>query len=376
MTGSMRRIGCGLGLLVLLLATACGPTAGSSSGGAGAGAGAARGGQAAAPASGGPSASAPASGAQAPNTTAAPTERLKVAWVSPSGGYLPLWAAQDEGFFRQRGLEAELIFTSGPQAVQALLAGEVDVAYTDGAAVVRAGLSGGDTVILGSTTNTFPFKLNVKPEIRRVEDLKGLKLGITRAGATTDFAARHVLRQAGLAPDADVALIQAGGTPEMLQALVAGGLDAGVMSEPYALLAVKQGFPALLDFATLGVEYPVTSIGVLKPLVSAKPAALLAYIGGLTDSIAWIRGHRAEAITVLGRFTQTDDQQSLNDTYDEYVPRYPRLPRASVASIVTILEAIREAEPRAATVNPADLVDDRFVRELEDSGLIKRLYGE
>jgi NitT/TauT family transport system substrate-binding protein len=375
MTGSVRRIGSGLGLLALLLATACGPTAGSGSAGTGA-SGAPRSGQAAAPASGGASAAAPASGAQAPATAAAPTERLRVAWVSPSGGYLPLWAAQDEGFFRQRGLEADLTFTSGPQAVQALLAGEVDVAYTDGAAVVRAGLSGGDTVILGSTTNTFPFKLIVKPEVRRVEDLKGLKLGITRSGATTDFAARHVLRQAGLAPDADVALIQAGGTPEMVQALVAGGLDAGVMSEPYALLAVKQGYTALLDFSTLGVEYPVTSIGVQKPLVSAKPAALAAYVGGLTEAIAWIRGHRAEAITVLSRFTQTDDQQTLNETYDENVPRFPRLPRASVASVSTILEAIRDVEPRAATVNPADFVDDRFVREIEDSGLIKRLYGE
>ena len=70
-----------------------------------------------------------------------------MAWVSPSGGYLPLWVAQDAGIFRQRGLETELIFTSGAQAVQALLAGEVDVAYTDGAAVVRAGLGGGGTII-------------------------------------------------------------------------------------------------------------------------------------------------------------------------------------------------------------------------------------
>ncbi len=299
-----------------------------------------------------------------------------MAWVSPSGGYLPLWVAQDEGIFRQRGLDAELTFTSGAQAVQALLAGEVDVAYTDGAAVVRAGLAGGDTVILGSTTNTFPFKLIAKPSLHRVEDLKGLKLGITRAGTTTDFAARYMLRQVGLAPDADVALIQAGGTPEMLDAIVAGGLDAGLMSEPYAILAVRQGYPQLLDLSTLGVEYPVTSIGVLRPLVDAHPAALAAFVGGLTDAIAWIRGHRAESIEVLSRFTQTDDQQTLSDTYDEYVPRYPRAPHATVASVVTILDAIRDVEPRAATANPADFVDDRFVRELDDSGYIKRLYGE
>jgi ABC-type nitrate/sulfonate/bicarbonate transport system substrate-binding protein len=373
MTAGARRVGSRLGLLALMLVVACGPSAGA--GGAGAGGGA-RGGQVTTAANAETSASAPASGAQAAAAPAAPVERLRVAWVSPSGGYLPLWVAQDVGLFRQRGLDAELTFTSGAQAVQALLAGEVDVAYTDGAAVVRANLAGGDTIMLGSTTNTFPFKLIAKPTVRRVEDLKGLKLGITRAGTTTDFAARHLLRQAGLAPDADVALIQAGGTPEMMEAIVAGGLDAGLMSEPFALMAVKQGFPALLDLSTMGVEYPVTSIGVLRPLVSAQPAALAAYVGGLTEAIAWIRGHRAESIEVLARFTQTDDQQSLNDTYDEYVPRYPRLPRTTVAAVNTILEAIRDVEPRAATANPADFVDDRFVRGIEDSSLVKRLYGD
>ncbi|HEY7062249.1 MAG TPA: ABC transporter substrate-binding protein [Chloroflexota bacterium] len=366
---SARRIGSGLGLFALLVAVACGPSASPSSSGAGAAARPA----AASPPSG--ASAAPASGAPA-TTTAAPTERLRIAWVSPSGGYLPLWVAQDEGLFRQRGLEAELTFTSGPQAVQALLAGEVDVAYTDGAAVVRAGLAGADTVILGSTTNTFPFKLIVNPAIRRVEDLKGKKLGITRAGATTDFAARHILRQAGLAPDADVALIQAGGTPEMLEAMVAGGLDAGLMSEPFALTAVKQGFPVLMDLSTIGVEYPVTSMGFLKPLVREHPAAAAAFVGGLTDAIAWINHNRAGSIESLARYTQTDDQQTLNDTYDEYVPRFPHAPHATVASIVTILDAIRDADPKAATANPADFVDDHFVRELEDSGHIKQLYGE
>jgi NitT/TauT family transport system substrate-binding protein len=368
MAQSARQIVGGLGLLALLLGVACGPTTGAGGAGAGAATGAGRGSQ--------PAASSAAAPAGDTTAAAAPAERLRVAWVSPSGGYLPLWAAQDAGLFRQRGLEAALTFTSGAQAVQALLAGEVDVAYTDGSAVVRAGLAGGDTVILGSTTNTFPFKLVANPAVRRVEDLKGRKLGITRTGTTTDFAARYMLRQAGLAPDADVALIQAGGTPEMLEAIVAGALDAGLMSEPYGLLAVRQGYPAILDLSTMGVEYPVTSIGVLKPLVRERPAALAAYVGGLTDAIAWVRSHRAEAIEVLGRFTQTDDPQTLTDTYDQYVPRFPRAPHATVASIVTILDAIKEVEPRAATANPEDFVDDRFVRELEDSGHIKRLYGE
>src|SRR5438067_2374705 len=81
-----------------------------------------------------------------------PTERLRVAWVSATSGYLPLHAARELGLFQKRGLEVELVFTSGPQSVQALLARELDVAYADGAAIVRAALAGGDTLMLGATS--------------------------------------------------------------------------------------------------------------------------------------------------------------------------------------------------------------------------------
>src|SRR5262249_39712786 len=106
-----------------------------------------------------PAAAAPAAAGSIPAAAPAPTERLRVAWVSAAGGYLSLWVAQDMGLFLQRGLEAELVYTSGAQAVQALLAREIDVAFTDGAAMVRSGLAGGDTVSVGTINNTFSFKL-------------------------------------------------------------------------------------------------------------------------------------------------------------------------------------------------------------------------
>ena len=343
-----------LGLLVVLATlVACQPAA------------APRAGQPGAPAA------APAAGT---GQVAPPAERLKVAWVSVSGGYLPLWAAIDKGHFEKRGLTVEPIFTSGPQAVTSLLAREVDVAYTDGSAVVRAGLEGGQTVMLGTTTPTFPFKLIANPALQRTEDLRGKRLGITRAGTTADFAARYLLRSVGLAPDTDVALIQTGGTPEMLESLVAGGIDAGLMSEPVGHVALKHGYVALLDLATLGIPYPVTSIGVLRGAVDDQAGAFRAFIGGLTEAIAWIKHNRAEALEVLQRLSKIDDPESLAATYEEYGPRYPQAPYATEAMVATILESIRPTEPRAAEARPADFIDNRFVRELDESGYIRQLY--
>jgi NitT/TauT family transport system substrate-binding protein len=322
--------------------------------------------------SGGPSAA--PTGGNAP--AAPPAEQLKVAWVSISGGYLPLWAAIEKGHFEKRGLTVEPYFTSGPQAVTSLLAREVDMAYTDGSAVVRAGLEGGQTIMLGSTTPTFPFKLIANAALRRPEDLRGKKLGITRAGTTTDFAARYLLKNIGLVPDTDVALIQTGGTPEMLEALMAGGIDGGLMSEPVAHVALKQGYVALVDLSTLGVPYPVTSFGVLRSAVDDRAPAWRAYIAGMTEAIAWIRHNRAEALEVLQRLTKIEDADSLTATYEEYVPRFPQAPYATEDMVVTILESIAPTEPRATTARPADFIDNRFVRELDDSGYIRQLYGQ
>jgi ABC-type nitrate/sulfonate/bicarbonate transport system substrate-binding protein len=314
-----------------------------------------------------------------PATEAAPEAAvglLRVAWVSASGGYLPLWVAQDTGLFQKRGLTVEPIFTSGPQAVQALLANEVDVAYTDGAALIRAALAGGDTVILGSTTNVFPFKLLAHPSIQRVEDLRGKRLGITRAGATTDTAARYLLRGVGLTPDADVAMIQTGTTQDMFAAMVAGGIDAGLFSEPVSTHARKQGYVFLADLGTIGIEYPTTGIGTLRSILQERPAALRAYVGGLVDATARIKQNRAEALEVLARLTRMEDPEALAATYEEFEPRFPAAPYPTEASVVTALDSIRESEGRTFDARPGSFIDNRFVRELDESGYIRRLYEE
>jgi NitT/TauT family transport system substrate-binding protein len=325
-------------------------------------------------AAGNPAATSPAFPGGAPAAAPAPTERLRVAWVSASGGYLSLWVAQDQGLFRQRGLEAELIYTSGAQAVQALIAREVDVAFTDGAAVLRSALAGGDTISIGTINNTFSFKLLAQRGMQRPEELRGKRLGITRAGNSTDFAARYLLRPYGLVPDVDVALIQAGDTAAIVEALLAGGLDAGLSSEPTAYQGMQHGLVNLLDLGALGVEYPLTTFGVLRPAVQDQAPALRAFVGGMVDGVAWMAHHRPESLEVLARYTRIDDPGALDAAYEDTVRRSQRTPYPTIGGIVTVLESIRAEEPRAADANPADFIDDRFVRELDESGYIRKLY--
>ena len=329
---------------------------------------------------GGSAAAAPTSAAVAerpPSSPATPArlERMRVAYVAPSGGYLPLWIGQDVGFFRQHGLDVDIQFMSGVQAVQALLARELDLAPTDGAALVRAGLSGGEVVLIGASPNTVTFGLIANPTLHRPEDLRGRRLGISGAGNSTDFVARYLLRTLGYTPNVDVTLVQTGGSPQALEALTIDAIDAAIMSEPTMFAAINQGFPRLMDLGAVGLEYPLIGLGTLRSTLQERPGALRAFVAGYVDATAWQASHRAETLQILARYTKQDDPTVLGLTYDLYIPDYfPRAPYPTVGGIRTILDAIRDSDPRAADARPEDFVDDRFVRELDESGYIERLY--
>jgi ABC-type nitrate/sulfonate/bicarbonate transport system substrate-binding protein len=210
--------------------------------------------------------------------------------------------------------------------------------------------------------------------VQRPEDLRGKRLGITRLGTTSDFAARYLLRGIGLTPDADVALVQAGGSPEVLQAMVAGASDAGLANEPVVTQARRQGYSVLYDFAALNLEMPQNAVGTLRPLLAERPEAFRRLIGGLVDAIAWVKHNRAEALQVLSGYTRVEDPDVLAATYEEHVPRLPPLPYVTEAGIVTVFDSIRDGEPRVADLRPADFIDVRFLRELEESGYVRQLY--
>jgi|SRR5581483_1926490 len=350
----------GAGLtLVLICLTACAPAAGSATER-----------QAPPPAAAGGD-STPSGTAQ---TAPAAPQSLRVSMSSASTGYFPLYVAQERGLFSQRGLAVDLVATSGTPAIAALLARELDVAYTDGAILIRSRLAGADTLLIGVTTNIIPQKLVAHPSLQRIEDLRGKRLAITRSGSLPEFAARYLLRSVGLTPGADVALIQTGTGAEVVSSMMAGAVDAVLTGEPAAYFARKQGYVQLYDMATSPVEYPATSMGTLRATIDEQPGALRAIVGGLVEAIAWIKQNRAEALMSLGELTSTEDVEMLEATYEEYAPRFPRAPYPTVGGIKTALESIQPEEPRAAEAQPADFMDDRFVRELEDSGYIRQLY--
>src|SRR4030095_513526 len=179
-----------------------------------------------------------------------PLKQIYVGVSSVSMGNIIIYVTKEAKLFEKYGLYADPVAMRGSgESSKAMIGGSIQVAPIATATVINAGLSGSDLVILAHTLPGVVHAMIVKPEIKRVEDLKGKKVGVTTFGSLTDFLVRHILRKKGLNPDRDVALIQIGGDPERIAALKQGTIDAASLSFPGYGIAMKMGFPMLWDSA-------------------------------------------------------------------------------------------------------------------------------
>jgi ABC-type nitrate/sulfonate/bicarbonate transport system substrate-binding protein len=287
------------------------------------------------------------------------------------------WLARDTGLYEQNGLDVEIISVgTGPLAVQAMIAGELDFAYNTAPSLVTANLGGADVVMLAGGVNTMIFSLIAGASVDRVEDLRGKRLGITRLGTSSDFNARYVLRRSGLEPDADVAMVQMAGIPEILTGLVAGAVDAGMMSHPTLVDAKQQGYHVVLDLGKLGLEYQHNGVMSTRRYVQAHPAAVRAVLKAHVEAIHRFKTDKATAIDSLSRFTKLTDPTILEETWQAYAGTYfERVPYATVPGMQVDIDGLAPTVPAAAGVRAESYVDNRFMDELVRDGLIQRLYG-
>src|SRR3989442_9972854 len=177
-------------------------------------------------------------------------DKIRVGGGSTSATQMSMWLAKEGNFYEKYGLSVEAISIPGSSlALQAMLAGELPIIQLGGAASIQANLSGADTVIIATIVKKFLFWIYSRPEIGRMEDLKGKIFGTTRFGTLSDLASRFALRFYGIDPERDITMVQTGGPAEAITAMVAGKIDSAALSPPATLTARKFKLRELLDMS-------------------------------------------------------------------------------------------------------------------------------
>jgi NitT/TauT family transport system substrate-binding protein len=307
---------------------------------------------------------------------AAPLQRIMVAYSSISGNNAPLWVTQEKGFFKKYGLDVQaVLIESGSTSAQSLIAGDVTFAHMAGAAIMQSNLRGADAVMIAGVINTLTFQLYTDKSISRPDHFKGKTVGVTRFGSSTDFAMRYALEKYGLDPNKDVTILQLGNVPALLSAMEAGKIQGAMLSAPTTLRAKKLGYPMLADLQMLGLEYQHTGIATTKSLIKSKPELVRDFMRAYVEGIHYAKTHRRETLEILAKYLRTDDKDILDDTYDAIALNLvPEKPYPTLKGIQIILRELGIKDPNARSAKPEQFVDLTFIKELDSSGFIDRLY--
>lgn len=298
--------------------------------------------------------------------------KVRINWTAVTGAQSGVYVAQEEGLFKKNGLEVELIhIPSSSRGIQAILAGEIAFSYMDGNNLAQANLKGAGLALVAAGTNRMVFSLMSKPEIKRISDLRGKKIGITRVGSSTHTAALYALNQAGLKPS-DYQILPLMEVPNILTALIAGQIDAGVVSPPTNSRARKAGFNELMNLAKEGPEYVSVAVGTSRSYIKANEDTVRRVVRSYAEAVQLFKANKQIGVRVLQKYTKVKDQDILEDAYGQFREYLETIPYVSRKGMEAILGELAEKAPAAKAAKPDDFMDMRFMAELEKEGLFKR----
>lgn len=305
----------------------------------------------------------------------APLEKLRVAYTVISPTQLNVWTAKEAGFYAKHGLDVELVLLVGaPLAVTAMLAGETPIIHTGASAVITSNLTGSGAVLIAGSVNRFPYVLFVTNQITRVEDLKGKKFGVSRIGSADNAAAQTVFERYGLKAD-DVGYVTIGSVPARLAAMQSNIIQATLLQPPETLRAKEIGVRALLDFTKLDVEWQQNGVAVTRDYIKKKPDTVRRFMQAYVEAVHYNLTNPRGAQKILQKYLDIKDEKALAESYNEIVLKLTRrVPYPTEPGIQLFLDQLKSKNPKAAQAKPSDFTDISFLKELESSGYIDRLY--
>jgi NitT/TauT family transport system substrate-binding protein len=302
-------------------------------------------------------------------------EKLPVAYTVIAPTQATIWTAKEMGFYAKHGLDVDLVLLVGaPLAVTALVSGETPIVHAGASAVVTSNLQGSGAVLVAGGANRFPYVLFVTDEIKRVEDLRGKKFGVSRIGSADNAAAITVLNRFGI-KETDVTYVQAGSIPARLAAMQTNALQATLLQAPETLKAKEIGMRPLMDFTKLDVEWQLNGVAATRDYIKKRPDTIRRFLRAFVEASHYNLTNPKGAQQILQKYLAIKDEKSVEEAYNEIVAKLTRrVPYPTEPGIQLYLDQLKARNPKAAQAKPSDFTDISFLKELEASGFIDKLY--
>lgn len=297
------------------------------------------------------------------NSALAQLKRVRFSVAAPSIAELPFRMAHVKGFYRDEGLDVEVIFIRGAIGMQALLGGSVD--YTSASGSTIAAAVRGIPVKLVFTASAKPqFDMVAQKDIRSIADLRGKFVGISSRGGSIDLLTQMMVQKHGLVPNKDVPSLVIGGQEDTVLALRTGRIAAALLTPPRPLILQREGFNRIGFSGDYMPTYPSGGIGVTDEKIKKEPQDVYAFVKGSVRGLQYARQNRADARRIIVDYFKIADPVIGDQMLELYLNRLPATGGADEAWMKGAIEFTQKSLGDAAKdATPAQVFDFGFANK-------------
>ncbi|HEY7556688.1 MAG TPA: ABC transporter substrate-binding protein [Candidatus Binatia bacterium] len=303
--------------------------------------------------------------------------KIDAGFATIGQGAGPMMVTWKAGLFHKHGLDIDRprIMGGAKGVLRGLMSGEIQFGNMAAPAPLRANLEGKADVIFLTGGINQQFIMG-RPGIHSRAELAGKKIGFVGDGGLNDALVKFIIGKLeaagikGLTPEPI-----AGGGDKELETLLSGKVDAVVGTPPECIDAQRKGCRYLIDFSEYGLNYALGGIAARRDYVARHPETTRKFIKAYVEGMHRYRSDREFTVGVQAEYSGIADRTVAEATYDLTRPGMPRVPYPVVAALQTLIDFMSQELPEAKNADAGRFVDDRYVRELDESGFIRALGG-
>ena len=276
------------------------------------------------------------------------------------------------GLWRKHGIDVRTIYlSSGTLMAQTLSSGDIGIAGFDTPAMLNLALAGNSLKVIAVPINRLEPFFVVRNSIKTPADLRGKKVTISRFGSGSDIMTRVALRYWKIDPDKDVSFFQSGNTPTRVAALVAGHMDAALVSSTGVAKIVATGCCRVLaDLSELPLEFANYGVVVSGELLKSQRGQVKQFLEAIIEGIYTFKSKPEMARAILREDNSNADVDALYARLSKSFRDFPSPETRGIQSVIDSLPT-----PKARGAKAEDFMDTTLMEEIRKSGFLEKLQG-
>ena len=303
---------------------------------------------------------------------------LVIGYAAMSARVVPLWIAEEQGILAKYGIDSEQVFIRGaPTLVSGLASGDIHVASTGGTAMLAAIAAGHDLKILAAFSTRNSYDLVAHPTIKRAEDLRGKRFGVTSIGGTVWMGALLWLEHFGLDAQRDHIQFQVIGDQTIqMQAMETGIIDAAVLDGVFSRRLKQKGFSIIGEYSELKQLYVSQALVVQQKFLQRRPDTVENLLKAEIEAIAFSLAPKNKSTIIKTLMRRLEiDAGAAEEGYADLQRAIDRKPDPSPEGLRNVQRLMKIRSPKVGEIKVEDVIDNRIMRKLDESGFIDRAYA-